>query len=362
MNTKSSRRIDFLDYMRIFAFASVLVGHLFNGHFAAAANNQSLHIVFRQIAQVVYDVCYAGAAGVIVFFLVSGYIITHVVRIEPPVDFIIRRVFRIYPMFIFAVSLQMVMANLIDGAPFPPISDMIPRMLLLGDFFGIEYALGGVEWTLRVEILFYAFMSILKVTGVLRATRMIPWLFLGLTVILAKASPFPSFAGWTNGYFNMFFPFLLSGVVFYMYENNLASRASCVISVLAMLAVSLLQIPSLKPMLSESNFEIVAVGIFFISWRFKDRISGNKITEGMSEMTYAIYLMHLWIWSDLDRLVSSHGIPYVHKYIQMLIILFAVCYVMTRTIEKYGVKAGRVVAKKASVSIARWRSNGTQAT
>jgi hypothetical protein len=224
-------------------------------------------------------------------------------------------------------------------------------MLLLGDFFGVQYALGGVEWTLRIEIVFYAFMVVMKASGILRMTRIIPWLFVGLTILLAMSPPFPSFAGWNNGYFTMFFPFLLSGVVFYLYEHKLAGRSASIIAVASMLIISLWQIPALKPALADSSFEIVAVGLFFMSWYFKDKVVGNKVTEGLSEMTYSIYLTHLWGWAYLDQFVSSYGLPYVHSYIQRLIILFAVCYVMTKTVEKYGVKVGRVVAKKVRAAL-----------
>ena len=38
---------------------------------------------------------------------------------------------------------------------FPDMSVLVPQLLLIGDFFGTPYSLGGVEWTLRVEVLFY---------------------------------------------------------------------------------------------------------------------------------------------------------------------------------------------------------------
>lgn len=349
MSTRTNSRIDFLDYMRIFAFASVLIGHLFHQEFLAASTDPTISLTIRILARAIYDICYAGAAGVIVFFLVSGYIITHVVRSEASLDFVVRRIFRIYPLFIFAVLLEMAAARIFVGVPIPELVDIVPRLLLVGDFFGTPYSLGGVEWTLRVEILFYLFMVLLKSTGLLGMTRVMPVFFAGISFLLCYVAPFPGWAGWTNGYFNMFFPFLLCGVVFYLWEKGLAGRDVCFTSIASMLIMSLWQLPKLKPLLAESNFEIVALALFFVSWKLKDKIRGNKYTAGLSEMTYAVYLTHLWSWAYLDQIVSSYGIPFVSGYIQKLIILFAVSYALTKTVEKYGVYIGRVVVSKIRV-------------
>ncbi|MEA5669836.1 acyltransferase [Pseudomonas sp. MH2] len=339
-------RIDFLDYMRVFAFASVLIGHLFYQDLLVASVDPSLHVAFRQLARALYDICYAGASGVIVFFLVSGYIITHVIRAETATDFIIRRIFRIYPLFIVAVFLEIAAARYV-GVPFPALTEVLPKLLLLGDFFGTPYSLGGVEWTLRVEILFYIFMVALKSTGILSLTRSLPFIFVALSGLLAVLAPFPGWAGWTNGYFNMFFPFLLIGVLFYLSEHGLAGKVTCMLAGTAILGISLLQIPTLKPMLADSNFEILALALFGGAWLFRHQIKGNWITANLSELTYSVYLIHLWLWPYLEYAVNKFGVSFLPNRLQRLVFLFIVCLVLAKTVEKYGVKLGRAVSKKA---------------
>ena len=87
---------------------------------------------------------------------------------ETAVIFIIRRVFRIYPIYIVAVFIQIMATN---GGKFSELTILIPQILLIGDFFGTLYTLAGVEWTLRVEIIFYLFMVVIKASGQYEADK-----------------------------------------------------------------------------------------------------------------------------------------------------------------------------------------------
>jgi peptidoglycan/LPS O-acetylase OafA/YrhL len=79
--------------MRIFAFASVLIGHKFYPaieRFVADQNNSEMA---RLALSLTMPLFYGGVVGVIVFFLVSGYIITHVLQHERPLEFLVKRRF-----------------------------------------------------------------------------------------------------------------------------------------------------------------------------------------------------------------------------------------------------------------------------
>jgi len=64
----SNRRIIFLDYLRIFAFTSVLVGHKFYAYVLEFADNHAIHVTSRFIAKLLLPLLQGGRAGVIVFF------------------------------------------------------------------------------------------------------------------------------------------------------------------------------------------------------------------------------------------------------------------------------------------------------
>jgi peptidoglycan/LPS O-acetylase OafA/YrhL len=84
----NSSRIVFLDYLRIFAFVSVLIGHKFYAAVVDLSNDRTVHATPRFIADVLLPLVSGGGAGVVVFFLVSGYIITHVLQTERTGEFL----------------------------------------------------------------------------------------------------------------------------------------------------------------------------------------------------------------------------------------------------------------------------------
>jgi surface polysaccharide O-acyltransferase-like enzyme len=87
---KNNSRIAFLDYLRIFAFLSVLVGHLFFGDLQQLFSDPSIHATPRSLVGLLMPLCESGGAGVVVFFLISGYIITSVLQSENTVSFLVK--------------------------------------------------------------------------------------------------------------------------------------------------------------------------------------------------------------------------------------------------------------------------------
>ncbi|RSM21609.1 hypothetical protein C5B78_22470 [Aeromonas salmonicida] len=110
-----NNRILFLDYLRVFAFLSVLIAHKYSESLSIAANDMNVHATLRLMALTLYQVFEGGGVGVIVFFLISGYIITCVARREGVNTFVVRRFFRIYPLYAFAVMIEIVLDTFIKA-------------------------------------------------------------------------------------------------------------------------------------------------------------------------------------------------------------------------------------------------------
>ena len=343
---KENKRIGYLDLMRVFAFLSVLVGHLFSKQLAAIANDQAVHITVRQLAQALYDICFSGAAGVMVFFLTSGYIIAHVLRAESAGDFMVRRIFRIYPLFIFAVLTEMVVTHSVMQVPLPNLSEFLLKLTLLGDISSTPYALSGVEWTLRVEIMFYIFMGVVKYFGVIDKPMYLPFVLAIAALGLFVSGPYPNWAGWTNGYLNIFGPFLFIGVLIYLIEKRLANPYVCLFVICSIYIMCIQKTVALRPELKESNFAILALVLFMSAWLLRGRILSNTLIKNLSEMTYAVYLFHLWSWGYLEILVSKIGFDLVPYPAQQLIILFVFSYIATNTVEKWGIQTGRRLVER----------------
>lgn len=343
MSDAIGKRIVFLDYMRVFAFVSVLVGHKFFTELTALASSPDEHITIRLIAQVLMPLCYGGAAGVIVFFLTSGYIITHVLQKEGATDFLIKRIFRIYPLYIFAVIMEMIFDSAFNGVPALPLSVIIPRILLIGDFFNTPYALAGVEWTLRIEVMFYAFMYLAKAFGLFRKQSILPYVYAVTALVIFAAPKFPNGLGWSDGYFNLYAPFLLCGSCIYLSHKKISSMASSVSSIGFMLALFLFLIPEYQPAWGESNYAVFAIGIFFIALILRDSLQDSKALILLSELTYSVYLFHNWLWNYIYDTFFKNNWYLFDLRLQTLIVLLVFCYVTNKTIEQFGIKAGRLV-------------------
>jgi len=337
----SNNRIVFLDFLRIFAFASVLAGHKFYLQSIALFNDESAHGTLRQIMGFLLHFIAGGGAGVVVFFLVSGYIITHVLQKEQPIDFLIKRIFRIYPLLMAAVLLE-ALYKYVSNDVVPEFSILIQHMLLIGDFFGTYYALSGVEWTLRVEIMFYLFMLVMKSTGLIdRFKSFLPWVLVLATYTLGYFAPFPDNGFWAHGYFTIYGTFLLLGSMWYLREKQQVSLTFFLIYVAYVLLQHYDLIATHQTHWLKAPFATLAVGLFFISWHFRNSLSLTPIILLLSELTYSVYLFHNWLWDPIKlKVVNKLSLTFVHPSIQILALLLVFCYLTVILIERPGIKLG----------------------
>ncbi len=140
-------RIAFVDSLRLLAAMLVVFQHLGERHRGP--------IVDALLA------LGPGVLGVVLFFLVSGYVIP--ISVRGGLDlrtFMIRRVFRIYPLFLVALAVVGIggMTGLLDQWLFLRTADLplwAANLLLVQDFVG-QGAILGVSWTLVIELIWYA--------------------------------------------------------------------------------------------------------------------------------------------------------------------------------------------------------------
>jgi peptidoglycan/LPS O-acetylase OafA/YrhL len=336
-------RIVFLDYMRVFAFVSVLIGHKFFEDVILLASNNANHIAIRRLAEMLIPLCEGGAAGVVVFFMTSGYIITHVLQTELPADFLIKRFFRIYPLFVFAVLAEQFFGYAVYGAPMPDLQVMLSRVLLLGDFFGTPYSLAGVEWTLRIEVMFYILMCVLKVFGVFRHQRIFPMIYVGLAGALYYFPAFPTGYGWSDGYLSLYTSFLFIGSCFYLAQNKNISLSVCLLACVTMFFIFVDLITELHPNWKENNYAFFSVLIFTTALMYRASLGDSWVLRLLSNLTYSVYLFHNWLWAYIAIPVQKLGFTGISSKLVTAALLLLVCYGLYETVEKYGLTVGRRV-------------------
>ena len=149
------------------------------------------------------QVLWSGAAGVDIFFVISGFVMAvTTARISgerhPAYDFLQRRFFRIMPLYWFVTGLFLLEFWAVSVFPqlktaaesYPQISlGLITRSLLLVP--GDSPLIVGVAWSLSFEIFFYLLFALALACRV-SATRLLTPLMLGLVLIgyfHSKSSP-----------------------------------------------------------------------------------------------------------------------------------------------------------------------------
>lgn len=345
MPNKITDRIVFLDYMRIFAFVGVLVGHRMFPDLYYASIDESLHISIRYVLSALVPLAWSGAAGVIVFFITSGYVITHVLQSEKTTEFLMKRFFRIYPLFMFAVICEAVVNRLVNGIPFPPAWQWIPHLLLLGDLFGIPTSLSGVEWTLRIEVAFYVLMAIFKSSGLMRNQQYLPAVFAILAAVLYFSPAFPNSPGLTLGYTTLYAPFLFVGSCVYLLEMGKANKNVCIAVMISIVFAFWTMTTKVQPVFNNNNHSMYALIVFFGGWLIRGTMQDGPLIRLASSLTYSVYLFHNWIWPYLMDLLPKVGLTAIPLKVQVTAVLLLLCYGLHKTVEEYGLRAGRFAIK-----------------
>ena len=178
MKIPSAKRLAYLDSLRFAAAALVLIQHLFETMPGSAL------MPFVRLGP--------GVAGVAIFFLISGFIIPFSTgRSFAWRSFLVRRLFRIYPLYLAALLVILIAGQL---AILPRWQDMgaasairwIANLALLQDFVGVPAFL-GVSWTLGIELVWYVLFAVSLVIWQDDAAkwldRLVPGALLALTLL-----------------------------------------------------------------------------------------------------------------------------------------------------------------------------------
>ena len=335
-------RIVFLDYLRIFAFASVFAGHKFAGPVQEMAQQAGLA---GAAARALWPFIEGGGAGVVVFFLVSGSVISEVLQREGAALFLLRRVFRIYPLYVTAVLGEWLLVN-------PPATggERLAQLLLAGDFTGAPYALAGVEWTLRLEMLFYAWMALLRLANLTRPARGAAWLGACalLTLTLHVAGPVAAHTPWARGYVSLYMPFLFVGCAVWLLERRAIGWPLALAFTAAVWGLYRLGLHAWQPQWLQARFVPCALGLFMAAWLLRRRLPAWPWVLALSELTYAVYLTHNWLFDALRQPLQQAGWSGAAATAAALLALAGICWLLTRLVERPGVRLGRWLAARQS--------------
>jgi peptidoglycan/LPS O-acetylase OafA/YrhL len=168
-------RVPGLDLLRLVAVAAVVFYHY--GFWGPASNG------VPQVA-LPYFASYAqyGFLGVPIFFTISGFVIAYSAEGRTPVGFAIARFSRIYPTFLFCMTLTFATILLLGGTTFEVnFAQWFANLFVAAPALGQSYV-DTSYWSLVIEIVFYAWVAAFLALGLFpRRIDAIILVWLGIT-------------------------------------------------------------------------------------------------------------------------------------------------------------------------------------
>jgi peptidoglycan/LPS O-acetylase OafA/YrhL len=165
--TRMDVRIRPLDTLRGAAILMVMVGHY-------------LPTILPDGA-VAWNVTSLGRGGVILFFLLSGYLIFWNVERQSPAIFLSRRAFKIFPAY-WASAFAIFAIGYVIG-PQWSIGELVSNLMMTQDVFG-KPLLTGVYWTLLIEVKFYVLVVLQYYFLRDKGTVAIPLVMIGVNLVI----------------------------------------------------------------------------------------------------------------------------------------------------------------------------------
>jgi len=311
-NQKS--RLAFFDLLRFIASIFVFFSHIYD------KNTQNHGFSIFDIKKDFFDI---GIFGVIIFFLISGYIIpSAIARCRNIKDFLIKRCIRIYPLLIITMVYGLTRYGGFE-------EKMILGLLLpIADFLTKDnYIAKGVDWTLRVEFFYYVLIAIVYFKNKFNFKTIF------LSILVTSTLAIITFI-YHQEYFNnklLHLNFIFLGSLLYLIEkenfkNSSNNSYTPIAFILSIMSFEICRF-------NDTSAVLFGTAIFLFLYflhQTKLRIKPNKFIECLGEISYPLYLLHNMIYKDLYWLFNSHIIT--------PIIFVVICYAVHLLIEKPSMK------------------------
>jgi peptidoglycan/LPS O-acetylase OafA/YrhL len=285
-----------IQVLRFFAAFSVLLYHL--GVYA-----KRLLAVDQPAVDVIAHPAFA--IGVVVFFAISGFVLTHSLQTTSVRQFLSLRLARIYPAYWVAVVAVLALHWGL-GQSTRPNMPLLKGLLLIPVGPGkAAYAL-GVEWSLVYEMFFYFALCLFALAGPHRGILFGTLTWFGMCLVRIVLDPLPTwlqFPTWTNIAFSpVNTPFLCGVLAYYLRHHVAAFRLWAPVFVPTLIAVSY-QTP-------RADLMILAQGLgggLLVGWAAATPPAGaDHPLVRYGDFSYGVYLIHVPMIIFLFSQGSAH--------------------------------------------------------
>ena len=290
-----------------------------------------------------------GWIGVAIFFIVSGFIISHVSMRESQTEFLVKRIFRIYPPLILAILVACATTFITTGQTFT-LRETLSAFTLTNYWTYPQVVILGVAWTLAIEIIFYALtfalLPILKKSPCAAIIIQIAIIFSIYAVRGNFGNRFFLFSACAA-----YLPYLIVGqATYFLYNKTIRIKVFLVLLLLlysaALAGIWLIHtafLPTNNSYLINFSY---AYFIFITLLILKDKLRIPALIQRLADSSYSIYLLHGTIGGTTIALTlkytDSHSttIIFLTSLVAATLSILA-AWIFFLLVEKPSIKAAR---------------------
>lgn len=341
------QRIEYLDSARGMASLSVLIFHSVLAFGSTDMYMGGINFFFEKY----FDL---GKIAVIVFFLISGFVIPFSIKGEDKLKaikgFIISRFFRLYPVYWLSVLMGYFIIGNVSSLEF------IVNFTMLQQFLGFKNII-GLYWTLQIEMIFYflvVLVFILNWLGNIKKEFILSLVFLFLALVMAY------FRFELDIKLPVAIPLSLSLMFFGAYYRTLAlfdnPKAEKLTKIYCLLYFILIPIICVLGYNKEMGFNeswykytityFSGITLFFLIGKYRP---SNFYTEYLGKISYSLYLFHpiiIYILQKIDFEIPLNG--YLKLIITLIITIlfshYSYAFIENPSIN-YGKKFKKILSK-----------------
>lgn len=312
--------IGFVTLLRAAACLMVVYSHLVDG-----ATREAYHVRWIP-SEAMANIILAplgitqggGFLGVALFFLISGFIITHTAQRESARSFVIKRTARIYPPLLAAIGLTLALSRAgMPGAAHIPWRNVLLSATLTDVFASIAHPVMAVSWTLSIEVIFYLHLALFLPLVRARPTAVAAALALWSVAATEACDGWYRITQWgpahAAGLMLEYLPIFAGGMVAWAWwRGRVGGRGALALGVLTYLAVVHNMWRSQPAYLAGPDAHVgqiaYAAAIFVVCLLASSRMTVIAPVRWLAKVSYSVYLVHfsLGFWL-LDRLIPRIG-------------------------------------------------------
>jgi peptidoglycan/LPS O-acetylase OafA/YrhL len=345
-------RFAFLDVLRAVAVCLVVYSHVTGIWLHQHDDNSPVTAAVRRVSPLTWTLN-VGNFGVVLFFLVSGFIVTHTGFTENPQQYAVKRLLRVYPMLTAAVLLSagLFVAGLHplttgDPSTVTPVT-VLTNLSLVNYLLEPRVVLIDVGWTLVIEIMFYVLLMV-----ALPLLRRTVWPVIAgeLGVVAAVLASAPLGPSWLRFAVNVgYLPALLLGQVCWaVWSRRIRPWVGVVLGGLAWFEYLWAEAPGLGRQATVYLYNVnlaLGLAVFVAFLTVQRRMRPVRWIGWLADRSYSLYLLH-GLLAVVVMNALSPTIGYPGAVVAGLVVTMLGVEIGHRLVERPSMRLARRIARR----------------